>query len=737
MFGTPWSSPEADPDELGGKGASLVAMAGMGLPVPPGFVISVSACRSYMRDGWSEEIRTAIHDGLDQLEAATGKVLGNADAPLLVSVRSGAAVSMPGMMDTILNAGMTAEVAEGLARSSGDPVFALDTLRRSLLGFAEIVGGADPRLLQNAPAGPTVPTIEDLGPHCTELTEFLINIGNSAPREPRLQIIEAVRAVFESWGSDRAITYREIEGIDNALGTAVSVQTMVFGNRGERSGTGVAFTRDPATGAPGLMGDFLVSAQGEDVVAGTHASRPLADMASLWPEQWEQLTQMSRTLEHQYQDMMDLEFTVEDGVLWMLQARRAKRAPAAVFRSAVDMAVDPDMTVDRAEAVRRCEHLMGTPPTITTSTDGSAAVVIGTGLAASPGIATGELCLDPDSAVERAARGVSVILVRQETSPADIHGMAASSGILTTLGGRVSHAAVVARDWGIPAVVGAAGVAFENDNAILVGGHRVEIGDVISIDGATGEILLGAHITAETPIPEFATIDAWSRQINAEAADAPDLPPPPPMTTPVLVSDVMRCIVLKGMTTAEMVATMTASDLQTVTGHLETLQRNEMVIAAGERFRPGEFARDLVHGAWVEEGADICDALNGILDTFHQPNMALKELMIDWQIRTIDGEEVPNDHSDVAWDRAVLDRLATIVHEPAVYLVQQLTELVPRLGVYLPRLQFALDQAVSGDTRFVAHPLIDSYHTAWFELHEELIHMCGRDRLTETEAGRA
>jgi len=462
-------------------------------------------------------------------------------------------------------------------------------------------------------------------------------------------------------------------------------------------------------------------------------------MASLWPEQWERLTQISQTLERQNQDMMDLEFTVEDGVLWMLQARRAKRAPAAVFRSAVDMAVDPDMTVDRAEAVRRCEHLMETPPTITTSTEESAAVVIGTGLAASPGIATGELCLDPDSAVERAERGVSVILVRQETSPADIHGMAAASGILTTLGGRVSHAAVVARDWGIPAVVGASGVVFENDNAILVGGHRVEIGDVISIDGATGEILLGTHITAETPIPEFATIDAWSRQINAEAAAAADLPhtPPPPTAIPVLVSDVMRCIVLKGMTTAEMVATMTASDLQTVSGHLETLQRNDMVIAAGERFRPGEFARDLVHGAWVEEGVELRDALNGILDAFHQPNMALKELMVDWQIRTVDGEEVPNDHTDASWDGPVLDRLATTVHEPAVHLVQQLAQLIPRLGVYLPRLQFALDQATGGDPRFVAHPLIDSYHTAWFELHEELIHMCGRDRLTETEAGRA
>ncbi|MFV2039318.1 MAG: PEP/pyruvate-binding domain-containing protein, partial [Acidimicrobiales bacterium] len=344
--------------------------------------------------------------------------------------------------------------------------------------------------------------------------------GYLLPEDPVEQILDSVRAVFDSWTCPRAITYRNVEGIDDSLGTAATVQTMVFGNLGDTSGTGVAFSRDPRTGDRGLVGDFLVGAQGEDVVAGTHRTQELPSLADTWPDVWYRLLDAADTLEHHFADMVDIEFTVERGELYLLQCRRAKRSPAAVFRVALDMANDPGFPVDRTEAVRRCDALIDDPPTISVSAGTEEPIVLAEGIAASPGRASGLLVLDVDDAVTRSARGESVVLVRRETSPADVHGMAAAVGLVTTLGGLVSHAAVVARSWGLPAVVGVENMELEA-GAISAAGHRVEVGDLLTVDGTSGLVLLGAHGSAETPMPEVAIIASWARtQADPMASDA-------------------------------------------------------------------------------------------------------------------------------------------------------------------------------------------------------------------------
>lgn len=497
----PVSSPEL-PGLLGGKGASLVTMTAVGLPVPPGFTLTTEACRRYTAEGWSDELESAVRAGLARLEAQVGKGLGDAAAPLLLSIRSGAEVSMPGMMDTILDVGMQPDVEAALARQTGDTAFAADTHRRLLLSFAEVVCAAPPELLQRARAASSP----------TAVTEVLAGAGITVPADPIEQVVAAVCAVFDSWRSPRAVRYREVEAIDDALGTAVTVQMMVFGNLGPASGTGVAFSRDPATGTPGITGDFLPEAQGEDVVAGGRRTLPLGDMASSWPEQHAELARVASVLEHEFADMVDLEFTVEQGRLWLLQARRAKRSPTAVLRCAVDMAEDPDFPVDRAEAVRRCAPFLDDPPTIAPTSDDVDGCTIATGLAASPGRATGVLCTDPDEAVAREAAGEAVILVRNETSPADVHGMAASVGIFTLLGGLVSHAAVVARDWGLPAVVGASEARI-TDAGLEGPGGVAAVGATVTVDGDAGALYRGGAAGGREPIPEVQTVRRWDESM--------------------------------------------------------------------------------------------------------------------------------------------------------------------------------------------------------------------------------
>ncbi|MDE0804188.1 MAG: pyruvate, phosphate dikinase [Acidimicrobiales bacterium] len=494
---------------LGGKGKGLAEMFAAGLPVPPAFILTTDACRRHLEQGWDEVLDAAVRDGIDALERAAGRRLGDAVHPLLVSVRSGAEVSMPGMMDTVLDVGMNALVENALAAATGDPAFAADTRCRALRSYAEIVADAPADLL-DAVTSETSPDA---------LQQRLAGGGVVVPEDPVEQLVAAVRAVFASWSSPRAQRYREVEGIDDRLGTAAIVQVMVFGNLGEQSATGVAFSRDPATGERGLMGDYLPRAQGEDVVRGARDTLPLSEMATAMPEQHAELERIADRLERATTDMVDLEFTVESGRLWLLQTRRAKRSSQAAFRVAVEMAEDESFPVDRAEAVARCvRYLDDGSTTVAASeaavTDTGSPVVIASGMPASPGSATGVLCLDLDDAVEREAAGESVILVRGETSPADIHGMAVAAGLFTLLGGLVSHAAVVARDWGLPAVVGASDAEITDDGLVGPGG-RVATGTVVTVDGTAGTLTVGeAAIAATSEAPEVATIREWARSLR-------------------------------------------------------------------------------------------------------------------------------------------------------------------------------------------------------------------------------
>ncbi|MCI3949910.1 MAG: pyruvate phosphate dikinase, partial [Acidimicrobiales bacterium] len=456
-------------DLLGGKGANLAEMTSvLELPVPPGFTISTEACRDYMRGGWPEGLDAEVVDARSRLEGAMGRRLGDPTDPLLVSVRSGAKFSMPGMMDTVLNLGLNDESVEGLAKQM-DERFAYDSYRRFLAMYGRIVLDLDgepfEHLLEAAKEREGVASDSDVSAEAlrdlAERYKALVQeqTGSPFPMDPTEQLRGAIEAVFRSWNGARAVAYRRREHISDDLGTAVNVQAMVFGNRDESSGTGVGFTRDPATGERGEYGDFLVNAQGEDVVAGIRNTEPLAALKDRFPDIHDELLAIFARLEQHYRDMCDTEFTIEQGKLWMLQTRVGKRTGSAAVRMAVDMTNQRrrGWKISRDEALLRVtgDHI---EQVLHPQFAGGQAQVIATGLAASPGAAVGHVYFSADDAAEASAGGTKVILVRSETSPEDVHGMQASQGILTSRGGLVSHAAVVARGWGIPAVVGADGV---------------------------------------------------------------------------------------------------------------------------------------------------------------------------------------------------------------------------------------------------------------------------------------
>ncbi len=514
-------------DLLGGKGANLAEMTSvLGLPVPPGFTITTEACRAALDGGWPDGLDDEVAAHVERLEAEMDRRLGAGAEPLLVSVRSGAKYSMPGMMDTILNLGLNDVSVEALAEATDDRRFALDSYRRFIQMYAKVVLGVPgegfDRRFDGARDLAGVATDHEIP---ADLLEFVIgrfkelvadHTGEPFPQDPVMQLRGAIEAVFRSWQSPRAITYRNREGLPHDLGTAVNVQAMVFGNRDDNSGTGVGFTRDPATGTAGSFGDFLVNAQGEDVVAGIRKTQPLEEMGARWPELYGQLQGIFATLEHHYRDMCDTEFTVEQGRLWMLQTRVGKRTGAAALRLAVAMVDDPSIALSRAEAVQRvsADHL---DQVLHPQFEHVEHQVLTTGLAASPGAAVGRAYFDADEALAAASAGEDVILVRQETSPEDVHGMEAAQGILTSRGGLVSHAAVVARGWGKPAVCGAEAVLVEGDS-FTVGEVTVRRGDTISIDGTTGEVVLGAmHLTQGDTPPEFDTILGWADEIRGAA----------------------------------------------------------------------------------------------------------------------------------------------------------------------------------------------------------------------------
>jgi pyruvate,orthophosphate dikinase len=511
---------------LGGKGAGLAEMTSLlGLPVPHGFTITTDACRAYMGEGWPEGLDGEITEHLTRLEERMGRRLGDPGNPLLVSVRSGAKFSMPGMMDTVLNLGLNDESVVGLATQTSDERFAFDSYRR----FVQMYG----RIVLNIPSeeldGPLEAHKEHTGASDAELVaadlkdlvETLKGVvkkatGKDFPQAPIDQLRGAIEAVFASWNGARAVAYRTQEKIPHDLGTAVNVQAMVFGNHDDKSGTGVGFTRDPATGAKGAYGDFLVNAQGEDVVAGIRNTEPLSALGQRFPALYSELMEVFSKLEAHYRDMCDTEFTIEQGKLWMLQTRVGKRTGRAALRMAVDMVDDPVIKLTHAEALQRITA-DNIEAVLHPQFASNSAPVLARGLAASPGAAVGAVCFTADDAAAAATKGEHVILVRNETSPEDVHGMLAAEGILTARGGLVSHAAVVARGWGKPAVVGAEALRISAaDKLFKVGDTVVREGDVISIDGSDGSVVVGAVplIAAEAP-PELKGLLVWADEIRA------------------------------------------------------------------------------------------------------------------------------------------------------------------------------------------------------------------------------
>ncbi|MHA7818290.1 MAG: pyruvate, phosphate dikinase [Erythrobacter sp.] len=525
---------QRDKTVTGGKGANLAEMASIGLPVPPGFTITTEESVRYLQDGeaFSDSLRTDVAKALAHIESAVGKRFGDASDPLLVSVRSGARVSMPGMMDTVLNLGLNDETVEGLAATSEDERFAWDSYRRFIQMYSDVVLGLDHGLFEEA----LEIVKEDNGFYNdTELSaddwkgivaQFKALVeeeqGKPFPQDVNEQLWGAIAAVFDSWDSDRAKVYRRLNDIPADWGTAVNVQAMVFGNMGETSATGVAFTRDPATGERAYYGEYLINAQGEDVVAGirtpqylTKAAREAAgakplSMEEAMPEAYGELARVFDLLERHYRDMQDIEFTVERGKLWMLQTRSGKRTAKAALRMAVEM--EGEGLITREEAVRRVDPMALDQLLHPTLDPEAARDVLTTGLPASPGAAAGRIVLDADSAEQWSQRGEKVILVRVETSPEDIHGMHAAQGILTARGGMTSHAAVVARGMGRPCVSGASGVSIDRaSRSLRIGSTELKEGDEITLDGANGQVMLGIVPTVEPELAgDFGTLMEWA-----------------------------------------------------------------------------------------------------------------------------------------------------------------------------------------------------------------------------------
>ncbi|HEX4198342.1 MAG TPA: pyruvate, phosphate dikinase [Caulobacteraceae bacterium] len=519
---------------LGGKGANLAEMSALGLPVPPGFTITTEACTHYYANdrAYPATLKAEVAAGLGRVEALTGRTFGDAANPLLVSVRSGARASMPGMMDTVLNLGLNDETVEGLARLSGDRRFALDSYRRFIQMYSNVVLGLDHHMFEEIlddhkdSLGVTIDTA--LGPDqwAAVIEEYKAaverDLGRSFPQDPQDQLWGAIGAVFSSWMNDRAKFYRRMHDIPESWGTAVNVQSMVFGNMGDTSATGVAFTRNPSTGEARLYGEFLVNAQGEDVVAGIRTPQALTrisreemgekapSMEEALPEVFGQFRDVVERLERHYRDMQDIEFTVEQGRLYMLQTRSGKRTAKAALKIAVEMAADGLISED--EAVMRIEPASLDQLLHPTLDPEAAREIIATGLPASPGAATGKVVFDSAEAERLGQAGEAVILVRDETSPEDIHGMHAARGIVTARGGMTSHAAVVARGMGRPCVSGAGELQINaKARTFSARGRTVQAGEVITIDGSKGEILAGAVQMVEPELTgDFATLMAWA-----------------------------------------------------------------------------------------------------------------------------------------------------------------------------------------------------------------------------------
>ncbi len=509
---------------LGGKGANLAEMTNLGLPVPQGFTITTEACTQYYEDGRkiNDEIQAQIMEYIGKMEEITGKKFGDKENPLLVSVRSGARASMPGMMDTILNLGLNEDVVEVLSAKSGNPRWAWDCYRRFIQMFSDVVMEVGKKYFEvlidkmKEEKGVTQDvelTADDLKNLANQFkAEYKAKIGEDFPDDPKVQLMEAVKAVFRSWDNDRANVYRRDNDIPYSWGTAVNVQMMAFGNMGDTSGTGVAFTRNPSTGERKLDGEFLMNAQGEDVVAGVRTPKKIEEMAETMPEVFEQFKEICDTLENHYRDMQDMEFTIEDKKLYMLQTRNGKRTPQAALKIACDLVDEGMITPEKAVSMIEPRNLDALLHPQFDAKALAEAVPIGSAIGASPGSACGKIVFSAEDAMAWNAKGEKVILVRLETSPEDIEGMKASQGILTVRGGRTSHAAVVARGMGTCCVSGCGDIAMDEENKkFTLAGKEFHEGDEISIDGSTGKIYDGIIPTVDATIAgEFGRIMEWA-----------------------------------------------------------------------------------------------------------------------------------------------------------------------------------------------------------------------------------
>ncbi|UNF29465.1 pyruvate, phosphate dikinase [Bartonella krasnovii] len=529
---------------LGGKGANLAEMSNLGLPVPPGFTLTTEVCNFYYAHdkSYPEELQESVKKALRRVAEQTGREFGNEQRPLLLSVRSGARASMPGMMDTVLNLGMNDETVKAIALQANNERFAYDSYRRFIQMYSNVVLGLDHSYFEEildevkAHNGYTVDTEMTADDWKNVITSYKAyvekQLGKPFPQDPEQQLWGAIGAVFSSWMTARAVTYRRLHGIPESWGTAVNVQAMVFGNMGEDSATGVAFTRNPSTGQKELYGEFLVNAQGEDVVAGIRTPQNITENAriiagsnnpsleKIMPEAFFKLCQIAQKLEQHYRDMQDLEFTIEKGKLWMLQTRSGKRTARAALKMAIEMVEEG--LISREEAVMRIDAKSLDQLLHPTLDPKAERLVVGRGLPASPGAATGEIVFTSEEAETAAAEGRKVILVRVETSPEDIHGMHASEGILTTRGGMTSHAAVVARGMGKPCISGAGSVRIDyNTNTLLASGESFRKGDIITIDGGSGEIFKGKVAMLQPELcGDFAKLMEWAdgmRRIRVRA----------------------------------------------------------------------------------------------------------------------------------------------------------------------------------------------------------------------------
>ncbi len=683
-------------ERIGGKAWSIDHMRGLGLPVPPAFVLTTDAWRDFTERGAiADDIWQDVSDGIAVLERETGRTFGSTRAPLLVSVRSGAAVSMPGMMDTVLNLGINDDVERSLAAATGSADYAADTHRRFRAQYRETVLGTP---------------------------------GGTVPSDPLEQLRGAITAVFRSWDSQRAKAYRRHRGVAGDLGTAVTVQAMVFGNLDRDSGTGVLFSRNPNTGDGPAYGEWLIGGQGEDVVSGRTTPRPLADLAAARPQVHRQLIEAAELLERDGRDIQDIEFTVESGRLWLLQSRPAKRSARAAVRAAVAMADEGLITT--AEAVRRIDaEQVGVVlrPAGTLADSGEA---LARGESACPGVAFGVAVTDPDEAEARAQAGEDVILVRPTTSPDDLPGMIAARAVVTESGGTTSHAALVSRELGRPCVVGCGpGVV------AALAGRRV------TVDGGSGVVLDGevagaavdpaaledvrrlAGWAGVTPEELCGTADSIAEDVGTQQD-----------TRAVSDLELLRLIGVKGRVRTDVVAAGLGGDTAEITARCADLVSDGSCAdtPAGLRLTP-DGRRRLSALLDVERGTVDAAAMTAVYADFCVVNAELKEIVTAWQMKDA---ATPNDHADPEYDAAVLDRL-TGLHGRVRPLAGRLGVLAPRLARYRDRLDLAVERIGGGDHTWVARPIMDSYHTVWFELHEDLIGLCGLSRAEEAAAGRA